>query len=153
MAELQGIFAVKLPVRDLAESRAWYERVFGLVTELEFPDADGVVRGITGHLPRCGGTWFALRESPAHAAGVAGFNLVNLTVGDRAALEDWAARLDELGIDRSPIIEASIGWILVLNDPNGIELHLYTAERHGIDQSGRAGYGHAVVRETSSGGS
>ena len=44
MAELQGIFAVKLPVRDLAESQAWYERVFGLVTELEFPDADGVVR-------------------------------------------------------------------------------------------------------------
>ena len=27
---LAGIFGVKFPVRDLATSRAWYEKVFGL---------------------------------------------------------------------------------------------------------------------------
>lgn len=43
---LAGIFGVKFPVRDLAASRAWYERVFGLTLEFEFPDDDGVVRGV-----------------------------------------------------------------------------------------------------------
>ncbi|MFC5728085.1 MULTISPECIES: VOC family protein [Nocardioides] len=142
--DLQGIYAVKLPVRDLVESRDWYERVFGFTVELEFPDADGVVRGITGHLVGVPGTWLGLRESPTHAAGVAGFNLVNFAVADRPALEEWATRLDELGIRHSRVIEASIGWIVVLDDPNGIELHLYTQTRHGIDQSARPGYGRPV---------
>jgi catechol 2,3-dioxygenase-like lactoylglutathione lyase family enzyme len=142
---LSGIFAVKLPVRDLAESRTWYERVFGLVVELEFPDADEVVRGVTGHLAGCAATWFALRESPGHAAGVEGFNLVNLAVEDLAALEQWVARLDEIGVRHSRIIDASIGWIVVLDDPNGIEIHLYTEQQHGLDQAGRPGYGRAVT--------
>ncbi len=141
---LQGIYAVKLPVRDLSESRSWYERVFGFVVELEFPDADGVVRGVSGRLPGVSATWLALRESKAHAAGVEGFNLVNFTVSDRTALERWSGRLDDLGIGHSPIIDATLGWIVVLNDPNGIEIHLYTEQRHGIDQSGRRGYGRAV---------
>lgn len=142
--ELRGIYAVKLPVRDLAESRAWYERVFAFTAELEFPDADGVVRGVSGHLPGCG-AWFALRESPGHAAAcIDGFNLVNLAVEDRTALKEWSTRLDELGIRHSPIIDATIGWIVVLNDPNGIEIHLYTEQRHGLDQSARPGYGRAA---------
>lgn len=140
-SELQGIYAVKLPVRDLAESREWYERVLGFAVELEFPDSDGVVRGVSGHLAGAGGTWLALRQSPAHAAGVAGFNLLNLAVADRAALDGWVTRLDGLGIRHSPVIEASVGWIVVLSDPNGIELHLYTLAGHGIDQSTRRGYG------------
>lgn len=126
--------------RPGAEPR-WYERVLGLTVELEFPDPDGVVRGISGHLPGAGATWFALRESPDHAAGVRGFNLVNLAVSDREALEGWSRRLDELGLDHSPIIDATIGWIVVLDDPDGIEIHLYTEQRHVIDQSARPGYG------------
>jgi catechol 2,3-dioxygenase-like lactoylglutathione lyase family enzyme len=145
---LHGIHAVKLPVRDLAESRAWYERTLLFVVELEFPDADAVVRGVSGHLPGIGGTWFALRESPGHAAGVEGFNLVNLLVDDRAALEDWAAWLDELDVPHSPIIDATLGWIVVLNDPNGIEIHLYTEQPHHIDQSERPGYGRTAPPAT-----
>ena len=141
------MYAVKLPVRDLAQSRTWYERVFGFSVEMEFPDADGVVRGISGHLAGLPTTWFALRESPTHAAGVSGFNVVNLAVEDRPALERWSDRLDELGVDHSRIIDASIGWIVVLDDPNGIEIHLYTEQRHGLDQSARPGYGRAVAEE------
>lgn len=151
-SELQGIYAVKLPVRDLAESREWYQRVFGFAVEMEFPDADGVVRGVSGHLPGGDGTWFALRESPEHAAGVAGFNLVNLAVANLAALEQWTVSLDALGVAHSPIIDATIGWILVLNDPNDIELHLYTQAQHSIDQSARVGYGRPVAQEDSTTG-
>lgn len=144
-ATLQGIFAVKLPVSDLQRSRAWYERVFGFEAEMEFPDEDDVVRGVAGRLPGVSDTALALREDPAAARGVAGFNLLNLAVADRAHVEAWAARLDELGVEHSPVIEASIGWIIVLHDPDGIELHLYSRERHGVPTAGRPGYGRPVV--------
>lgn len=48
---LAGIFGVKFPVRDLVASRAWYEKVFGLTLESEFPDDDGVVRGVAYSAP------------------------------------------------------------------------------------------------------
>jgi catechol 2,3-dioxygenase-like lactoylglutathione lyase family enzyme len=46
-----GIHHVKLPVSDLARSREWYERVLAFTVEREFPDDDGVVRGVGGRLP------------------------------------------------------------------------------------------------------
>lgn len=146
-ATLQGMYAVKLPVSDLARSRAWYEEVFGYVPEFEFPDDGGVVRGVAGHLPGVADPALALREDPAAARGVAGFNLLNLAVEDRASVEAWAARLDQLGVEHSPVIEATIGWIVVLHDPDGIELHLYTRQPHQIDTTGRRGAGRPVATD------
>jgi catechol 2,3-dioxygenase-like lactoylglutathione lyase family enzyme len=61
---LAGIFGVKFPVRDLAASRDWYEKVFGLTLEFEFPDDDGVVRGVAYSAPGLGDVGVALRERP-----------------------------------------------------------------------------------------
>ena len=62
---LSGIHHVKFPVRDLAKSRAWYERVLGLEVQMEFADDhDGVVRGVAGP---AGGVPIALREDPLAA--------------------------------------------------------------------------------------
>ena len=93
-APLRGIFAVKLPVSDLAKSREWYGRVFGFEVEFEFPDEDGVVRGVAGHLPGVS-SYVGLREDRAVAGAVSGFNLLNVAVDDRAAVERWAVHLDE----------------------------------------------------------
>lgn len=143
-ARIVGIFAVKIPVTDLARSRRWYEEVFGLKVALEFPDDDGVVRGVSFDIPGVPGTMIALRENPEVARGIAGFDPVIYAVTDRAAVEAWAERLDELEIPHSPVIDATLGWLLVLHDPDGIEIHLYSRERHRIDQTGRRGYGRAV---------
>jgi hypothetical protein len=62
-------------------------------------------------------------------------------VEDHDALAAWAAHLDELGIEHSPLVEATMGRLLVFNDPDGLEIHLYTWARHGIDHSARPGYG------------
>jgi catechol 2,3-dioxygenase-like lactoylglutathione lyase family enzyme len=145
-AAIRGIFNVKIPVTDVARSRAWYEEVFGFEVELEFPDEDGVVRGVAGHLPGAPDTHLSLRENPTAARGVAGADLLGLSIDDRDAAEAWAVKLDGLGIDHSPIIDATIGWLLVFHDPDGIELHLYSQERHGIDQTGRPGYGRRTIR-------
>ncbi|MEU3838432.1 VOC family protein [Streptomyces sp. NPDC028635] len=143
---LAGIHHVKIPVTDLDRSIAFYSRVFGFTVEIEFPESDGVVRGVAGRVPGLGETLLALRINPAAAEGCAGFDPVSFAVKGRADVEAWAARLDALDIAHSPVIEASIGWLLVFSDPDGLQLHLYSWAAHGIDHSDRPGYGRAVRR-------
>ncbi len=47
------------------------------------------------------------------------------------ALEQWDRLLTERGVRHSPIITAIYAWILVLEDPDGNRLRLYTLETHG----------------------
>ncbi|NUT20936.1 MAG: VOC family protein [Hamadaea sp.] len=147
MPVLSGIHHIKIPVTDLTRSVDWYSRVFGFRTTIEFPEADGVVRGVAGTAPGLGETMIAFRVNPQAAEGCKGFDPVSFAVDGKADIEAWAARLDELGVNRSPVIEASIGWLLVFDDPDGLTLHLYSWAKHGIDQSHRPGYGHAVAQE------
>jgi hypothetical protein len=78
------------------------------------------------------------------AEGCRGFDPVSFAVDDRPDVEAWAAHLDRLDIRHSPVIEASVGWLLVFDDPDGLQLHLYSWAAHGIDQSARPGYGQPV---------
>jgi catechol 2,3-dioxygenase-like lactoylglutathione lyase family enzyme len=139
---LDGIFAVKLPVSDLPRSRAWYERVFGLRLRFEFPDADGTVRGAAYEAPGLGDTGLALRERP-DIAGLSGFDPVVFAVADRAAVEAWSRRLDALGVAHRVEV-GTIGWVVVFHDPDGLEIHLYSRELHGIDTSREPGRGRAA---------
>jgi catechol 2,3-dioxygenase-like lactoylglutathione lyase family enzyme len=130
---------VKFPVRDLAASRAWYERVFGLDVIYEFPDDDGVVRGVAFTAAGLGDVGVALRERP-DIAGLSGFDPVVFAVDDRAAVDAWAAHLDALRVPNE-VVEATIGWMLLFHDPDGLEIHLYSRDRGDLDNSGRAGFG------------
>ena len=143
-AAITGIHHVKFPVSDLPTSLAWYERVFGFRVEFEFPDAEGVVRGVAGTLPGLGDAGLALRENAEAARGFAGFDPVSFGIADREAAEAWVARLDALGVAHSPVIDASVGWIVSFHDPDGLEIRLYSFAAHGIDQSGRPGYGRPI---------
>ncbi|MGH3611600.1 MAG: VOC family protein [Pseudonocardia sp.] len=135
---VSGIFGVKLPVRDLAASRTWYERLFDLRLVYEFPDADGTVRGVAYDVPGLG-TALALRERP-DIAGLSGFDPVIFAVADRAAVDAWSRWLDELGIVHTVEL-ATIGWVVVFHDPDGLEIHLYSREQHGQDMSDQPGRG------------
>jgi catechol 2,3-dioxygenase-like lactoylglutathione lyase family enzyme len=140
-AVLVGIHHLKLPVSSLSRSLPWYQKVLGFTVELEFPDDDGVVRGVAGSIPGVDGTGFALRENPGAARGFAGFDPIAFGIADEAAAHAWVARLDDLGIEHSPVIEATIGWIVSFHDPDGIELRLYSFARHGNDHSDHPGSG------------
>jgi len=48
-------------------------------------------------------------------------------------------------VRHSPIVEASIGWLLIFDDPDGVTLHLYTWAEHGIAVSDRPGYGRPIA--------
>jgi catechol 2,3-dioxygenase-like lactoylglutathione lyase family enzyme len=91
--------------------------------EREFPDDDGVVRGVAGDL---GGVPVALRVQERAAAGLAGFDPVCFAIADRAAADAWIARLDELGVEHPPMVEATTGWMVRVTDPDGTEIRLYS---------------------------
>jgi len=138
MAKVEGIHHIKLPVSDLARSREWYERVLGLKVELEFPDHDGVVRGVGGHI---GDVPVALRAQETAAAGLAGFDPVCFAIADRQAAEEWIAHLDALGVGHPPIVEATTGWMVRVQDPDGIEIRLYSMSKSDVvDHTGKDGY-------------
>jgi catechol 2,3-dioxygenase-like lactoylglutathione lyase family enzyme len=142
MAALRGFHHVKLPVSDLVVSREWYERVLGLEVTHEFPDDDGVVRGVAGSI---GGAPVALRVQERAAEGLAGFDPVCFSIADRAAAEAWIARLDELGVEHAPLFEATTGWMVRVNDPDGTEIRLYSLSKEdGVDHTGEAGYAQQV---------
>jgi catechol 2,3-dioxygenase-like lactoylglutathione lyase family enzyme len=143
--ELAGIHHIKIPVTDLARSLHWYRQVFGLRPTIEFPEADGTVLGLAGEIPGMKPTLVAFRVHPVAAEGNRGFDPVSFAVHTRDDLEAWAHHLDDLGVRHSPLIEASIGWLLVFDDPDGLTLHLYTWAEHGIDQSHRPGYGRPIA--------
>jgi catechol 2,3-dioxygenase-like lactoylglutathione lyase family enzyme len=145
MVKLSGLKGVKLPVADVEHSLRWYERVFGARAFMEFPDEQGVVRGVAVHLPGCGEAILALRHNP-DARPMAGLEVI-YSVPDRDALVRWLGHLDACGVVHSPVIDATVGWLVVLHDQDGHEIHLYTEQRHETDQSGRPGYGRTVASD------
>lgn len=145
---VDGLRGVKLPVTDLQRSLTWYRRGFDVTPWYEFPDEDGVARGVLCNVPGLIDSGLALRENPAAAVGIAGFDPLNWHVTDLDALQDWTSFLDTIDVEHSPIIEASLGWLLVFHDPDGIEHHLYTRTEHGIDHSDRPGYGRPIAVTT-----
>ena len=134
--EILGLHHIKVPVTDLSRSRAWYERVFDLEPTQEFrDDHDGVVRGVVYR--SLGDLVISLREMPSAANGIAGFDPFAIMLRGRADIDHWAARLDELGIAHSDIIEAPIGFIMMFDDPDGLQLRFYTLDERGADPEGR----------------
>jgi catechol 2,3-dioxygenase-like lactoylglutathione lyase family enzyme len=141
--EFTGIHHVKLPVSDLARSREWYERVLGFTVMLEFPDNDGVVRGVGGRLPGAG-VLVGLRQNAQAAAGNAGFDPVGFAIADRVAAEEWTAHFDALGVRHSGIRAATRGWVVDVYDPDGLTVRLYSTGDDAEDHTNQPGYGQTV---------
>lgn len=142
---ITGVHHVKFPVSNLQQSRDWYVRVLGLQVLVDFPDEDGVVRGLAGLLPGPAPVAVALREHPTAAAGALGFDPVSFAVANRDAAMAWAAHLDQLGVDHSEVTEGTLGWALDIPDPDGIIIRLYSADQTEVDNTNRPGYARAAT--------
>lgn len=126
---LAGVHHLKLPVSDLARSRAWYESRLGYTLEIEFVEQDQLM-GIGLRHPN-GGPDLALRLDPPRAAAAAGFDYFSIGVADKEAIEELAERLSALGESHAGVHFATIGWILPeLKDPDGHEVRFYTVQHH-----------------------
>jgi catechol 2,3-dioxygenase-like lactoylglutathione lyase family enzyme len=83
---------------------------------MHHPDA-GVTIGLAGHAANPGEPFDELRTGLDHIA---------FTVTGRSELEGWLQRLEEHGVDHSPIKEGASGWLITFRDPDNIQLELYT---------------------------
>jgi catechol 2,3-dioxygenase-like lactoylglutathione lyase family enzyme len=127
--ELDGIHHVKLPVRDLARSREWYETRLGYRLGIEFVE-QGTLMGVVLRHPN-GGPELGLRLDPARAEAAAGFDYFAIGVPSKEAIDDLAERLTALGESHAGVHFATIGWILPqLHDPDGHEVRFYTTTHH-----------------------
>src|ERR1700742_3865674 len=92
---LDGIHHVKLPVRDLARSSAWYESRLGYRVAIEFVE-QGTLMGVAMRHPD-GGPASGRPPAPAPPEAAAGFDYFAIGVPSRKAIQDLADRLTALG--------------------------------------------------------
>ena len=131
--QITGLHHLKLPVADLARSLHFYEEVFDArrIPEADHRrQSDGSLYAHILTVPGLG-TLLELRLNPARAETHGGFNPLVMSVRDRAALDEWIAHLDTLAVAHSPVITAIQAWLVVVEDPDGHRLRLYTQETHG----------------------
>jgi catechol 2,3-dioxygenase-like lactoylglutathione lyase family enzyme len=124
VGEVSGLHHVKLPVRDVERSRDWYARAFGFAGTLEFREAGRLVGAALVHPD--GGLTLALREDPARAAALAGFDTVCLAVGTRADLQELLDRLDRRGIAHGTPVPGRGGDAVDVPDPDGHLVRIHT---------------------------
>lgn len=129
MIRISGFSHVDLTVSDLDRSESWYAGLLGLTRVLDgvneehgfafrylMDPGNGVIVGLMRH---------GEQREGAFSPRVVGLDHLSFAVADRAGLQEWQARLDELGIAHSPIDEQPVGASLDFKDPDGIQLEFY----------------------------
>ena len=131
-----------LTVTDVDESVRWYEAVFGLTFRMDVPHPGGV-----GKLLADDGMnlVFVLHHHDTNDGRLfgetaTGLDHVGLTVPTRSDLETWQEHLEAHGVIRadvagkpltqSPIADEPYGSVLVLRDPDNIQLELFAPPAH-----------------------
>ena len=119
---------IAVTVRDIEISGPWYRRLLGADPVVdEHTDAGfhhqvwvldgGTLLGIHQHDRRAPDEKFSeLRVGLDH---------IGLGCANRAELEYWVSRLDELGIAHGGIVDAPYGSGLSFRDPDGIALEFF----------------------------
>src|SRR5262245_3385983 len=102
---LTGIHHIGLTVRDADTSAAWYQQVLGFHPVGDYVAPDGVRRKVflrhDGLSARLGLTEHRDGASDPFDETRVGLDHLAFAVGDRAALEAWAAKLDLAGVVHS----------------------------------------------------
>jgi catechol-2,3-dioxygenase len=120
---------VAVTVRDLAVSRPWYQALIGLDPVLDEPSGSGFhhIVWVLGN-----GTVFGIHQHEQAAPDDESFSehrvgLDHVAFGcaNRAELEKWATKLDELNIDHSEIVDEPYGSGLSFRDPDGVALEFF----------------------------
>jgi catechol-2,3-dioxygenase len=127
MPDFPALTHVALTVRDLSVSVPWYEALFDARPVLD-EDTDPAFHHTVYLL---GNTLVGLhqheQQAPNESFSEFRIGLDHLAFGcaNRAELQDWVGRLDELGIAHGGIKDATYGSGVSFRDPDGIALELF----------------------------
>ncbi len=128
MPGFPGLTHVALTVRDIDVSGPWYRQLLGSDPVLD-EHTDAGFRHLVWMLD--GGTLLGIHQ---HERGVpderftefrVGLDHVGFGCANRAALQKWVERLNELGISHGGIVDADYGSGLSFRDPDGIALEFF----------------------------
>lgn len=127
MPEFPTIGHVALTVSDLERSVAWYRRLFDAEPVLD--EDTGPFRHVVWMLD--GGTLLGLHQHAHLEASEPaselrpGLDHVSFSCANRAQLERWAERLEELAIPHGGVVDAPYGSGLSFRDPDNIALEFF----------------------------
>jgi catechol-2,3-dioxygenase len=127
MTTFPAVTHVAVTVTDLGVSVPWYKSLF---------DAEPVLDEDTGPFRHVvfligGGMLFGLHQFPGATGTVAfdprrpGLDHVAFACADRAELEGWQKRLDDLGVTHGGIVDAHYGSGLSFKDPDNLALEFF----------------------------
>ncbi len=128
MPDFPAISHAAVTVTDLARSTQWYSALIGADPVLDEDEAKGAYHHTVWLLP--GGQLFGIHTHQAAGSGSfdessAGLDHLAFGCATRGELEQWAARLDELGIAHSGIDDQHYGSGVSFRDPDGIALEFF----------------------------
>ena len=128
MPEISGLAHVELSVTDLERSVHWYCRLLDARDVFRAADAREGIRACAIFEPRSKLVLAFTQHDTSvgpFAASRVGLDHLAFKVTDRAALDAWRARLDELGISHDGIRDEGFAQALAFRDPDGIALEFY----------------------------
>ncbi len=124
-----GVSHIDLTVSDLDRSEAWYAELFGMRRVLDGRNDDHhfdsryllhaeslLILGLVAH------DTATSVDFDEHRVGL---DHLSFNVASSEELADWERRLDERGIDHSPIESGDLWDVLVFRDPDNIQLELF----------------------------
>jgi glyoxylase I family protein len=126
MPEFRGYSHLALSVTDVDRSTQWWSELLGIQTLMSGSanggrntvnvHPSGLILGFRQHDGGSGDAFDETRTGLDHFA---------LHVASRAELEEWAARLDELGIAHSGIKDVDYGSVITFRDPDNIQAEFF----------------------------
>jgi catechol 2,3-dioxygenase-like lactoylglutathione lyase family enzyme len=122
---------VNLTVRDPIRSAAWYAQLFDMQQRYDFTSDDGRMRYIclvepSSELMLCL-VGHAANPGEPFSEFQAGLDHLEFLVDRRDDLQEWADRLDELGIPHSDVkeLDYTANAMLTFRDPDNIQLEFF----------------------------
>lgn len=133
MPDFTGISHIDLSVSDVEKSADWYVETLGL-RRVRRSDLDNRIMVVLLHEPT--GLVIGLNQHHEPSADRfdehrPGLDHLGFTVDERADLDRLSERLDELGVEHSPVTDApsGSGTALVFRDPDNIQLEFFWRAR------------------------
>jgi catechol-2,3-dioxygenase len=117
---------VAVTVTDLSRSRPWYNALFG--SEPVLDEDTGPFHHVVWLL---GGTLYGIHQHASPSSSEPfdelrpGLDHVAFGCANRAELEQWEARLNELGIKNGGVVDAHYGSGLSFRDPDNNALEFF----------------------------
>ena len=128
MTDFPSLTHVAVTVSDLDRSTQFYSQLFGSDPVLDEDEAVGGFHHTVFAIS--GGQLFGLHTHPSTTGASfdekePGLDHVSFGLRDHGELEQWSARLDELGISHGGIVDAHYGSGISFRDPDGIALEFF----------------------------